>query len=83
MAAARAAPFGSPSSPCGLGGTVCSVNSFCPARGPSARDRAAFEALLGMDNTYTLAAWNDYAAALCNSHQEEAALEVIARSCLS
>jgi hypothetical protein len=30
---ARAAPFGSASSPCSRGATVCSVKSFCPARG--------------------------------------------------
>ena len=33
---ARRAPFGSASSPCGRGRTVCSVKSFCPARGPNA-----------------------------------------------
>jgi xylulose-5-phosphate/fructose-6-phosphate phosphoketolase len=33
---ARAAPFGSASSPCSRGGTVCSVKSFSPARGPIA-----------------------------------------------
>ena len=33
---ARTAPFASPSSLCKRGGTVCSVNSFCPALGPTA-----------------------------------------------
>ncbi len=32
----RAAPFGSTCSPCGRGRTDCSVNSFCPAPGPTA-----------------------------------------------
>lgn len=41
---------------------------------PTAR---ALEALLGPDNFYTLAAWNEHASAACNTHHEEEGLELL------
>ncbi len=37
------------------------------------------EALLGLDNIYTLMAWNSYGSALCNDHREQAGLDALQR----
>jgi tetratricopeptide (TPR) repeat protein len=37
------------------------------------------EALLGLDNIYTLMAWNSYGSALCNDRQEQAGLDALQR----